>query len=72
MTLHRMIHQLLEIAITELIDDIDIRFADENFADFDDVLVIESLQCLDFSNELLRNSILCLAYFNFLQGDNMV
>ena len=72
LSLHRIVHKLLKVAITVLIDDINVRLADVDFADCYDIIVGKSLKRLNLPYELFWNSILCLANLHFLQRDNCI
>ena len=72
LSLHRIVHKLLKVAITILIDDIDVRLADVDFADCYDIIVRESLKRLHLTHELFWDPILCLANLYFLQRDNCI
>ena len=71
-SIHFLVHQLVQVTVAKLIDDIDAAFANEHFMDLDNVLVIESLQRLNLSDELLRDPLLSLANLDFLQCNDSV
>ena len=70
--LHTIVHQLLQITVTEFINYVNVLFSDEYFTDSYYIVVSKSLNSLHLSDKLFWYSVFSFANFDSFQSDNFV